>query len=220
MLYTIFECSFNGFSVFNLNIINIFVTLPGILVIITKTYILSILFLIVLLYFKGYLSLSTPSPHRFSSIPLKSVGWDKKTIQELLLERERDINERNSKLDEFKKSQEELNYITRASNLEDILSDKTKNDDMNKIIAFYETYFDEESGNTRKEGINQLKEYLNGELWTRSNDIKKLQEKILEINKVIHSKKEAEQAAKKAAENVTEENKKYFIPIIPINIIP
>ena len=59
MLYTLFEFSFNGFSVFNLDLISIFAILSGILVIITKNTILSVLFLIVLFgSISGHLILS------------------------------------------------------------------------------------------------------------------------------------------------------------------
>ena len=59
MLYTLFEFSFNGFSVFNLDLISIFAILSGILVIITKNPILSVLFLIVLFgSISGHLILS------------------------------------------------------------------------------------------------------------------------------------------------------------------
>ena len=48
MLYTIIDFSFNGFSIYNLNLINILAVLSGILVIIAKNPILSVLFLIAL----------------------------------------------------------------------------------------------------------------------------------------------------------------------------
>jgi NADH-ubiquinone oxidoreductase chain 6 len=59
MLYTIFEFSYNGFSVISLNLIDILAILSGILVIITKNPILSVLFLILLFgSISGHLILS------------------------------------------------------------------------------------------------------------------------------------------------------------------
>ena len=59
MLYTLFEFSFNGFSVFNLNLVDILAIISGILVIITKNPILSVLFLILLFgSISGHLILS------------------------------------------------------------------------------------------------------------------------------------------------------------------
>ena len=59
MLYTLFEFSFNGFSVFNLNLVDFLAIISGILVIITKNPILSVLFLILLFgSISGHLILS------------------------------------------------------------------------------------------------------------------------------------------------------------------
>ena len=59
MLYTIIDFSFNGFSVYNLYLINILAILSGIFVIITKNPILSVLFLIALFgSISGHLILS------------------------------------------------------------------------------------------------------------------------------------------------------------------
>ena len=59
MLYIVSEFSFNGFNVFSLNLIDVFAILSGILVIITKNPILSVLFLIALFgSISGHLILS------------------------------------------------------------------------------------------------------------------------------------------------------------------
>jgi NADH-ubiquinone oxidoreductase chain 6 len=59
MLYTFFDFAFNGFSLFNLNLVDILAILSGILVIITKNPILSVLFLISLFAsISGHLMLS------------------------------------------------------------------------------------------------------------------------------------------------------------------
>jgi chaperonin cofactor prefoldin len=141
----------------------------------------------------------------------------KKNLDDIFSIRQKHIEQYKETVEEFKKSKEELNIINKARNLEDILSDKTKNAEMNKIMKFYGSYFDEESGNTRKEGIDQLKEYLEVELKTHENNIRKLQQNIKELNKDIDNKKEAIEAAKKEVEKITE-NKNIFIPIIPMNI--
>ena len=158
------------------------------------------------------------SPHEFTNIPLQSGGWDKNNIQELYLKKQKYIKEFKENVEDFNKSKEELNFIKKVKNLEDILSDKTKNEEMKNIMEFYESYFDEESGNTRQEGIDQLKDYLDAELKTRSTTIRKLKQNIDELDKEINSKKEAGESAKKEAEKATEENKNIFIPIIPTNI--
>jgi hypothetical protein len=43
------------------------------------------------------------------------------------------------------------------------LSDKSKNGEMKKIMEFHESFFDEDSGNSREEGIGQLNSYLEEE---------------------------------------------------------
>lgn len=59
MLYTIFDFSFNGFSIYSLGLIDILAILSGILVIIAKNPILSVLFLIALFgSISGHLILS------------------------------------------------------------------------------------------------------------------------------------------------------------------
>jgi hypothetical protein len=161
--------------------------------------------------------ISHPRPHGFSNIPLQSGIWDKNSIKELFLERQKSIKEYKDTLEDFNKSKEELNIVNRARNLENILKDKTQNQEMNRLMKFYESYFDEDSGNTRKQGIDQLKEYLDGELNTHLYNLRKLKVNINELTKEINNKKEAEESAKKAAEKAAEEKNKIFIPIIPIN---
>jgi hypothetical protein len=69
---------------------------------------------------------------------------------------------------------ETLNDISDMKNirkkLEDVLSGKEINkEDLDEIKEEYSSYFDEDSENTEKEGIEQIKEYLDGEIEKATN---------------------------------------------------
>ena len=133
-----------------------------------------------------------PRPHKFCNIGLKSGGWDKNTIQELLAERKKLLEVHGQNLKQYREAKDELESVIRAKNLDLQLPDKSKNWDMNKIMSFYESFFDEDSGNTREEGINQLQDFLKGEVNLYKNNCSKIMKDIDDIRIEFLKKKDAE----------------------------
>lgn len=154
------------------------------------------------------LSSDIPSPHKFCSMDLKSSGTNSKSIQELILERKSTVRELRRNTAEHNSIIDELHNLKKANDLDIILPDKTKNREMNKIMEFHESFFDEDSGNTREEGVEQLRAYLTEERKGYHKNHIDLKKKIKDLEEELDIKK----AAKKAAE----ENKNTFIPIIPM----
>lgn len=154
------------------------------------------------------LSSDIPSPHKFCSMDLKSSGTNSKSIQELILERKSIVRELKRSTAEHNSIIDELRNLRKAEDLDKMLSDKTKNREMNKIMEFHESFFDEDSGNTREDGIEQLRAYWIEEKKGYYKDHLDLKKKIKDLDEELDKKK----AAKKAAE----ENENTFIPIIPM----
>jgi uncharacterized membrane protein len=75
---------------------------------------------------------------------------------------------------------------------------------MKEIMEYYESYFDEDSGNTREEGIKQLQDYLEEEIKIHRDKTINVKKNIDEIQKELDTRK------------AVEENKNIFIPIIPM----
>lgn len=193
---------------------------------------------IILYLYKSYIlknialfNLYKPSPHRFDSVALQCGGWDSKSIQELLLEMRKDIPEYKKSIEQNNSTYTELKTLLRAKDLDSKLPDKSKNWEMKKIMEFYDSYFDEDSGNTREQGIEQLEGYLREELKTHRNNYINLKNKLDEIKKVVDAKKAVEENKKAVEEDKkeVEENKKAveknentllpILPIIPINCL-
>lgn len=92
---------------------------------------------------------------------------------------------------------------------------------MQKIIKHYDSFFDEDSGNTREEGLKQLKEYLVEDVDTKSNKKKDLENElktmIEEINTITATlkNKKAVENNKKAVEN--NQNSFSILPFVSIN---
>jgi len=158
------------------------------------------------------LSSHIPSPHKFNNTALNSSGWNLKSIQELIFERNKTIGEYNKNVAEFHNIADEIKNLNKAKDLDMKLPDKSKNWDMKKIMEFHASFFDEDSGNTREEGIEQLNSYLEEEKKGYRRNIMNIKIKFKEIEKELNIKKEAEEKIKKAAE----ENKNLFLPIIPM----
>jgi hypothetical protein len=94
--------------------------------------------------------------------------------------------------------------LKQAENLDMKLSDKSKNRAMNEIIESHISFFNEESGNTREEGIKQLQKHLEEKKFFFRNECTKIKNTINEIEK--------EQEMRRAvAENVNT-----FLPIITL----
>ncbi len=194
----------------------------------------------------GYtLDMHQPKPHSFCNMALQSGVWDKKSTQELLSERRKLLESHGHDLKQYREAKEELENFTRAKNLDMNLPDKSKNWEMNKIMTFYESFFDEDSGNTREEGIKELHDFLKGEVNLYKNKCAKIMKDIDDIRTEYYKKKDAEENIraeeyKKSIEenknpieenkkpieenknpieenkNPIEENIKTFLPIVPI----
>lgn len=122
------------------------------------------------------LNLHYPNPHKFYSMGLQSGLWDAIPFNQLVVERRNRVilftNKRtlyNEVVKDCKYRNEELNNFIKAIGLDNILKDKEKNSDLLKIMKDYGSFFDEDSQNTKEEGIKQLKEYLVEELGTKIN---------------------------------------------------
>ena len=128
------------------------------------------------------------SVHKFHSVSLQSGFWDNKPIPELILERKKKIMEYNHNKEQYTGCTAELKHLIKAKKLDAQLSDKSQNSNMKRIMQYYNVYFDEESGNTREEGINQLQKYLVEERNALTNIKVNLEKEIDEIEKEMNSK--------------------------------
>jgi NADH-ubiquinone oxidoreductase chain 3 len=163
----------------------------------------------------------SPSPHKFYSVGLHSGGWDTQSLKELLFELKKLTPLHKETYMRYKSIEHDLKMLDKAKALDDKISDKSKNGEMNKIISYYETYFDEDSGNTREEGIKQVKEYLKEEEKSHLNSYKNIKMKIDNLQKEIDKRKAVEEnqkvgeETKKALDN--NQNSFLILPIFPIN---
>ena len=151
---------------------------------------------------------SEPKPYSFCNIGLKSGGWDKKSIGELLSERQKLLREHRDNVKQYSEANEELMNLIKAKDLDAKLPDKSKNWDMNHIIKFFDSFFDEDSGNTREEGIKELEDFLRGERKLYLEKCAKLKKDIEEIKTEYVNRKAAEEQSKENIEENIEENQK------------
>lgn len=89
---------------------------------------------------------------------------------------------------EYKENKEQLRILEKFSKIDSVITDKSTNTELAKIMEHYNSYFDEESGNTKEEGINQLKEYLKQEKDASANTYKKATEEASELKKILLDK--------------------------------
>jgi hypothetical protein len=148
---------------------------------------------------------------------LQSGIFDNKSTKELMAERKKLLDDHSDRLEEFTKAKDELKQFELAKKLEDKLTDKTKNNEMNAIIKFYASYFDEDSGNSREEGIKQLESFLKEETKTyckRAQDLVQkcntIAEEVITRRKIFEEKLKREEEKIKIDEEkkTVEENKK------------
>jgi hypothetical protein len=111
---------------------------------------------------------------------------------------------------------ETIKSLDKVSKLDNKLSDKSKNREMNEFIEMYPSFFDEESGNTREEGIIQLKSYLEQEEKAYKSKCMELKKNIDEMKKELDSKKEAEQITKTFFPIISIHNPIIFRVLLPI----
>lgn len=147
-------------------------------------------------------------------MPLQSVAWKDKTIPELYLLIVNKKQEYFDNVSQLNNAKFELKSIVKAQELDAVLPDKSQNAEMKKIKNFYETYFDEESGNTVEEGIVQLKEYLEEEKKTYFNKCRSLQKDINDIHRELDIKKELADKKQLDIKKAAEESKNLLLPII------
>lgn len=179
--------------------------------------------------FKALFSLCNPNPHKFNSVCLQSAGWDKKSIQELFSEMRQNLPLYRSSTESYRSALDELKIFRKAKSLDDKLANKSANREMNEIMSHYETYFDEDSGNSREEGVQQLQEYLEGEAKTHFNTYRAVKLKLDQIKQEIEKRKAVEDKKdiedKKAVENekivedtekAVDQHKNTFLSILPI----
>jgi len=153
-------------------------------------------------------------------VSLQSSPFENKSLKELYVEMNRLSRSYKPLLSNTTSVESELKLLSKAKVLEDKLLDKEKNGEMNKLIEYYSTYFDEESGNTRQEGIGQLQEYLEQELeghkatYMRYKFRHRMIWKVIQDRKAIQAQKDIENQKdvedKKDIENrkLVEENPK------------
>lgn len=149
------------------------------------------------------LFLHNPSPHGFKSIPLQSGLWDNKSIKELLLEKKKVVDELKNSKDEVDGLVSDLKDSDRAEVISRMHAD-SKNGALKEIREAYPEYFDEESGNTSREGLHELSDYLKREIRIINNQRKELKNEYDEIIKAIEEIK------------AVEENKNIIIPFITL----
>ena len=138
-----------------------------------------------------------PKPHQFSSIQLKSSGLGSNTIDRLQEKKKVTLKElfeinadRKSILSEIKDAKHTLVLFNHV--------DDSVNNPLKNLKQSYPTFFDEDSHNTTKEGLNQLIEYLEGEYSGLSTGIRNGKKKLEQIDKKIA---ELEQLNKQSGES-------------------
>jgi len=140
-------------------------------------------------------------PHSFANIPLMStIGNTSETIKNL----GKILSEKKHELMDAKDALEILN---KALDLDKKLSDKTKNSEMNRIIEYYSHFFDEESGNNRKQGIKQVLQELKQDFRVKN----------IAYNK---AKQDFEKVRNSSAAEASNINSSNILPIIYVNFIP
>jgi hypothetical protein len=151
-------------------------------------------------------------------VRLVSGIWDKKSTSELLLEMSNKTKEHQDNMGQYQESLNTLKTFRKAENLDKALSKNSlsnpeQNVEMKRLIEFYSTFFDEDSGNTREEGIKQLRRYLIDEVKADQNEANLSKKYLDDIKKEIDIRKEVPKN-----KEAIEENKNIFIPIIPMHV--
>lgn len=110
------------------------------------------------IHLNKFLVITDPSfvkPHFFDSPCLKSASLKEiKQVKQQL----------NISKSDYLNAKKELSELNKADVLENMLPDVSRNNTMNYLMTQYRSFFDEESGNTREQGIDQLKTYLREDL--------------------------------------------------------
>lgn len=154
-------------------------------------------------YFSPYNLSSIPSPHRFKSVPLQSGFWGNKSISELVSAKKRLAEESKDNKYELEGLSSDLKGIRQAKVVSNVV-EEPRNRALTEMRNAYPEYFDEDSGNTTKEGMDQLENYLKQEVTVYENKRSELKKNYDEVKKVLEEKK------------AVEENKNMVIPFITV----
>ena len=125
-------------------------------------------------------------------MPLQSGVWNNKSILELVSEKKRIAEEFKDAKDEFKGLSSDLKDIRKAKVVSGV-AEESKNGPLKEMRQAYPIYFDEDSGNTTREGMDQLENYLREEVSAYKNKTIELKKIFDEIEKVLEAKKAVEE---------------------------
>lgn len=156
------------------------------------------------IWFSNNSLLQEPKAHGFDSITLKSSIWDTKSINELMSEKQntgKNLSDSKNELLGLKKDLDDLKkaqIVDRSTN-----GDMSRNGHLRVMRDAYPEYFDDESGNTPREGIKQLGNYLVSEFHVVKKKRDEQKKIYAEINQVLEAKR------------ALEENTNMIIPFIP-----
>ena len=117
---------------------------------------------------------------------------------------------RKTILAEIRGLQEDLKLIRKAERLDSILVDKSKNNEMLQVVNHFSSFFDEDSGNTREEGIIQVKKYLKEEIAKNKSQIGEGSSKSTEDNTPTSTPRSES----------PKPDKSYFAPVIGVGTAP
>jgi hypothetical protein len=95
--------------------------------------------------------------------------------------------------------------LRKAKDLDAKISDKSKNYDMNQIMKFFDSFFDEDSGNTREEGIKEVEDFLQEERKLHIANCTKIKKDLEDIKTEYFRRKAAvEQSNENIEKNIEE----------------
>ena len=121
-----------------------------------------------------------PKPHVFSSISLQSSGVGTDKMQQWLSSKRKLVQELQEVKQDYSALRMEFKEAKAVSNLCGLVED-SKNSAIGPMKQQYPDFFDELSGNTTKEGAEQVVSYLKGELSNLKVQTERIEMKIQNI---------------------------------------
>jgi formate hydrogenlyase subunit 3/multisubunit Na+/H+ antiporter MnhD subunit len=131
-----------------------------------------ILKLIALIY--PFITLRSPSVHSFVYLPIYSSPSNIKDVEPLMAKK-KECKE------ELMEAHEALKTLKGAIDLDKVLPDKSQNHTMKQIQSHYSAFFDEESGNSKQEGLKQLYTELLEDFNIKKNEYDKAKKNLNEF---------------------------------------
>lgn len=133
-------------------------------------------------------SFKGPNPHAFISVQLRSSGLGPTSL-ESLLSKQKDLE-----LEIFELYNERVSLSKEIRSVKATICltenvDESKNNPLRQIKREYPSCFDERSGNTAKQGLNQILGILTREYHSVSSEITKLETTCDDVDKKIEQKK-------------------------------